>query len=113
MLITLLVASLLLTVLAPVVTRCVSDNELKVISKVPNYEKDNNVIYLRILWNSRIKHTDDTSKITVTIMNGGRAGGDVLCGNKEFTSSNTFTLIKDVTKFCVFITGESRAVGAE
>ncbi len=104
MLMALLVASLLLAALAPVMTKRMNDNELKVISEASNYDKDTVISIFT-------KDTDfnipqDASQVRITMMGGGGKGGDALYGSKEITSSeNNWTVPDGVKKIRVFMIG--------
>ena len=93
MLMALLVASLLLAALAPVMTKRMNDNELKVISEASNYDKDTVISIFT-------KDTDfnipqDASQVRITMMGGGGKGGDALYGSKEITSSENKWTVPD------------------
>ncbi len=106
MLMALLVASLLLTALAPVMTRKISEPAIKVMSEAANYDKDSVItIFTDSSETKEFNIPTDASRITVTMMGGGGAGGDALYGNKVFTSSQNFTVPKNVKKLRVFMVG--------
>ncbi len=106
MLMALLVASLLLAALAPVMTRRMADNEIKVLSEAANYDKDSVVtIFTDSTEQQEFNIPQDVNRITVTMMGGGGSGGDALYGNKTFTSNGTFTVPEGVTKLRVFMIG--------
>ncbi len=103
MLMALLVASLLMAALAPVMTRRMANQEIKVMSEAADYDKDTVISVFS-------KDTDftiptDANQVRITMMGGGGAGGDALYGNKEFTSSQNFTIPDNVTKLRVFMVG--------
>ena len=96
MLMALLVASLLLAALAPVMTKRMADNEIKVMKESINYERDTIISAFDSDTNFTIPL--DAYQVRVTMMGGGGKGGDALYGNKEFTTSQNFTVPDGVTK---------------
>ena len=106
MLMALLVASLLLAALAPVMTKRMTDNEVKIISEAANYDKDSVItIFTDASEQKEFNIPTDASRITLTAVGAGGAGGNALYGNKEFTTSGTFTIPNDVNKIRVFMIG--------
>ena len=106
MLMALLVASLLLAALAPVMTKRMTDNEVKIISEAANYDKDSVItIFTDASEQKEFNIPTDASRITLTAVGAGGAGGNALYGNKEFTTSGTFTIPNDVNKIRVFMVG--------
>ena len=103
MLMALLVASLLLAALAPVMTKRMADNEIKVMKESINYERDTIISAFDSDTNFTIPL--DAYQVRVTMMGGGGKGGDALYGNKEFTTSQNFTVPDGVTKLRVFMIG--------
>lgn len=106
MLMALLVASLLLAALAPVMTKRMTDNEVKIISEAANYDKDSVItIFTDASEQKEFNIPTDASRITLTAVGAGGAGGNALYGNKEFTANGTFTVPNDVKKIRVFMIG--------
>ncbi len=106
MLMALLVASLLLAALAPVMTKRMTDNEVKIISEAANYDKDSVItIFTDSSEQKEFNIPTDASRITLTAVGAGGAGGNALYGNKEFTANGTFTVPNDVKKIRVFMIG--------
>ena len=76
MLMALLVASLLLAALAPVMTKRMTDNEVKIISEAANYDKDSVItIFTDASEQKEFNIPTDASRITLTAVGAGGAGG--------------------------------------
>ena len=106
LLMALLVASLLMAALAPVMTKRVSDPDIKVISEAANYDKDSVItIFTDASEQKEFNIPSDASRINITMVGGGGAGGNALYGNKEFTTTQNFTVPKNVKKLRVFMIG--------
>ncbi len=107
LLMALLVASLLMAALAPVMTRRVTDAEVKILADASKYDKDSVItIFTDSSEQKEFNIPTDASRINVTMMGAGGAGGDASYGNKEITSSESNWIVPDnVNKLRVFLIG--------